>query len=299
MSPWTPLIAATFGWACSAVLSKVALNRGVDAVTLVPIRLGFALAALLVVIGLTGRYRARTGEAWKRGAVLGVVGMGLPNLILTRALEDLPVSLGGLLLALIPVTTVAAAHFLCPGERFRSKSVPGLVIALAGMALLVGVGGDDIAGVVDLWRGVGFSLAGVTLAGIGGALTRRYALEVDKHELVLPQFAVGTLVLFTLIPPIFGLDLAAVDGTSLGVIAVIGTIGTTLPFTAFIVAAALNPAWRLGLTGYSVPVLAVLLAVLFLGEPFTATMAMGATLILGGVVLADRANRDHEVIVPI
>jgi drug/metabolite transporter (DMT)-like permease len=300
VSPWTPLVAATLGWACSAVLSKVAINRGVDAVTLVPIRLGFALVTLLAVIAVTGRYRTRSPRAWWRGAMLGTVAMGIPNVILTRALEDLPVSLGGLLLALIPLSTVASAHFVCPGERFRGASVPGLLVALVGMGFLVGIGGEDIDGVVNLWRGVAFSISGVALAGFGSALTRRYAQEVDKDELVLPQFVVGTAVLFLLIPPLFGMNLEAVDMTNLGIIAVIGTIGTTLPFTAFIVAAAINPAWRLGLTGYSVPVLAVFLAVVFLGEQFTLTMAIGAVLIVGGVVMADRANRGTpETIVPI
>lgn len=299
MNPWTPLVAATLGWSCSAVLSKVAINLGVDAVTLVPIRLAFGLATLLAFIAVTGRYRSSSRQAWWRGAVMGTLAMGIPNVILTRALEDLPVSLGGLLLALLPLTTVAAAHFLVPGERFRPGSLPGLVIALTGVALLVGVGGEKIEGVGDLWRGVSFSLAGVTIAGIGSALTRRYALEVDKDELVLPQFVVGTAILFVAIPPLFGMDFAALDPVNLSVIAIIGTIGTTVPFIAFIVAAAVNPAWRLGITGYAVPALAVLGAVIFLGEPFTLTMAAGATLIIGGVILADRANRRGPVLVPV
>lgn len=230
---------------------------------------------------------------------MGTLAMGIPNVILTRALEDLPVSLGGLLLALLPLTTVVAAHFLVPGERFKPASLPGLLVALAGVGLLVGLGGERIAGVDDLWRGVSFSLVGVTIAGIGSAFTRRYALEVEPDDLVLPQFVVGTVILFVFIPPLFGMDLAALDAPSLGVIAIIGTIGTTIPFIAFIVAAAVNPAWRLGITGYAVPALAVLLAVVFLGEPFTLNMAAGAALIIGGVILADRANRQGPVVVPV
>jgi drug/metabolite transporter (DMT)-like permease len=299
VNPWTPLIVATFGWATSAVLSKAVLGRGVNSYTLVPIRLGFALVTLLVIITATRRFWTMSPRAWGRGTVLGLVAMGIPNVIFTLALEDLPVSLGGLLLALIPITTVAAAHFLVDGERFKAGSIPGLLVALAGMALLVGIGGESIDGVGNLWRGVTFSLTGVTLAGVGSALTRRYALEVEKNDLVLPQFVVGTLVLFVLIPPLFGMDFGSVDGTSMGMIAIIGVVGTTLPFTAFIIAAAINPAWRLGLTGYAVPVLAVALAIAFLGETITTTIVFGAVLIIGGVILADRANRTGEVVVPV
>jgi drug/metabolite transporter (DMT)-like permease len=122
---------------------------------------------------------------------------------------------------------------------------------------------------------------------------------VDKNELVLPQFVVGTLILFVIIPPLFGMDLAALDAVNLSVIAIIGTVGTTVPFIAFIAAAAVNPAWRLGITGYAVPTLAVLGAVVFLGEPFTLNMAAGAALIISGVILADRANRRGPVLVPV
>jgi drug/metabolite transporter (DMT)-like permease len=300
VNPWTPLVVATFGWACSAVLSKAVLNRGVDTFTLVPVRLAFAMVTLLALIAVTRRFWTTSRAAWGRGAMLGVVAMGIPNVILTRALEDLPVSLGGLLLALIPITTVVAAHFLLDNERFRAGSIPGLLIAFIGCGVLVGVGGESIEGVGNLWRGVALSLTGVTLAGIGGALTRRYALEVKTEDLVLPQFAVGTLILFVVVPPVFGLDLGSIDPGSLGLIAVIGVVGTTLPFTAFIIAAAINPAWRLGLTGYTVPALAVALAIVLLGERLTPSIIGGAVLILGGVILADRANRGtSEVIVPI
>jgi drug/metabolite transporter (DMT)-like permease len=54
----------------------------------------------------------------------------------------------------------------------------------------------------------------------------------------------------------------------------------------------MNPASRLALTGYSVPVVAVTFAVLFLGESITLAILGGATLILTGVILAERAT-DH------
>lgn len=300
MNPWTPLAGATLGWAAGSVLTRAVLVRGVSTWTLIPLRMLFALVSLGAVIAISKRFWTTDPRAWKRGLSLGTVAMAIPMIFMTLAFEDLPVSLGGLLLALIPLSTVASAHFVCPGERFRGASVPGLLVALVGMGFLVGIGGEDIDGVVNLWRGVAFSVTGVALAGFGSALTRRYAQEVDKDQLVLPQFVVGTAVLFLLIPPLFGMNLESVDMTNLGIIAVIGTIGTTLPFTAFIVAAAINPAWRLGLTGYAVPVLAVLLAIVFLGEQFTLTMAIGAVFIVGGVVMADRANRGvPETIVPI
>jgi drug/metabolite transporter (DMT)-like permease len=216
--------------------------------------------------------------------------MAVPMVLLTLALGDLPVSLGGLLIALVPISTMLAAHFILDDEPFRARAVPGLLLALVGSALLVGVGGMTVEGVDNLWRGVAFSLSGVALAGIGGALTRRFAQSVPSNELVLPQFTVNTLVLVIVVPLVFGIDFTPIDSASWWLLALIGMIGTTVPFAAFIIAASMNSATRLGLTGYSVPVVAVILAIVFLGERLTPAVAAGAALIVGGVVITERAT---------
>lgn len=292
MSPWTPLVAATLGWGTSAVLSRAAILRGVDTFTLVPLRMVFAMITLALVIAVTGRFGTPSREAWKRGLLLGTVAMAIPMILMTLALEDLPVSLSGVLIALIPLTTIGAAHFFVPGERFQARSLPGLLLALIGSAVLVGVGGETVDGVGNLWRGVGWMIGGILMAGVGGALSRRFALEVPSDQLVLPQFTVNTVVLIVAIPLFFGIDLASVDNVSWLLIAGVGGLGTTLAFASFLIAAGMNPASRLALTGYSVPVVAVTFAVLFLGESITLAIFGGATLILTGVILAERAT-DH------
>jgi drug/metabolite transporter (DMT)-like permease len=252
--------------------------------------MGFAMAALGVLMAVSGRFRTRNIEAWKRGLVLGTLGMAVPMTLMTLSLEDLPVSLGGILVALIPIATIAAAHFIVEGERFQTKSLPGLLIALTGSAFLVGIGGGTVEGVDNLWRGVLFMTSGVILAGIGGAFSRRFALEVPSDDLVLPQFTVNTVVMFVITPLIFDMNVGAIDTTSWVLIAAVGVIGTTLAFTSFLIAAGVNPASRLALTGYSVPVVAVTLAVVFLGETLTPAIIGGAVLIITGVILAERST---------
>lgn len=293
MNPWTPLVAASFGWACSAVISRALLVNGVNTWTLIPLRMGFALISLFIVMAFSRRFWTSDRQAWRLGGILGVAAMAVPMVLMTLGLEDLPVSLGSLLIALIPISTIAAAHFLVAGETFRAKSLPGLLIALAGTGVLVGVGGESISGVNDLWRGVGFTVAGVIVAGVGGALTRRYALQVPGDKLVLPQFTVNTVVVVVILPLFFDFDIGSVEGADWLLLALVGILGSTVAFTAFLIAASVNPASRLALTGYSVPVLAVAMAVVFLGESLTVSIVVGAVLIIVGVVLTERANKAH------
>ncbi len=290
MSPWTPLIAATMGWATSAVLSRALILRGVNTWTLLPLRMTFAMVTLAVVMAVWRRFWTANPRAWRRGLVLGTVAMAFPMTVMTLALEELPISLGSLLIALVPLSTIVAAHFLVEGERFQVRSLPGLLIALAGTGVLVGVGGDSVAGVGNLWLGVALMFIGVALAGVGGALSRRFALEVPADDLVLPQFTVNTVFTLTVLPLFFDFDPTTLDTGSWVMVAVTGAIGTTLAFTAFLIGAAVNPASRLALTGYSVPVVAVALAVIFLGEGLTLSIVVGAALIVTGVVLAERSS---------
>lgn len=269
-------------------MSRAVLVSGVDAFTLVPARMFFAMVTLGLVILVSGRFRTTDPAAWKRGLILGTVSMALPMTLMTIGLEDLPISLGGLLVALIPIATIAAAHFLVVGERFQVRSLPGLLVALAGSALLVGIGGTTIEGVGDLGRGVAFTIAGVTMAGIGGALARRFALEVPGDRLVLPQFTVNTITVFAIAPFLSRTEIGDITGNTWLIMAAVGAVGTALPFVSFLIGASKNPASRLALTGYSVPVVSVTLAVLFLGERLTPEIVAGATLILGGVILTER-----------
>ena len=292
MNPWTPLLLATIGWGASAVLTRAAILEGVDSYTLVPMRMVFAMVSLGLVILFSRRFGTLNPVAWKRGLVLGTVAMALPMFLMTLSLEDLPVSIGGLLIALIPLATIGAAHFIVEGERFQAKSLPGLLVALAGSALVVGIGGESIEGVGNLWRGVILVAAGVVMAGIGGALSRKYALEVPSDDLVLPQFTVNTVILFVVMPLVADIDIGSINGRAWWMLAGVGVIGTTLAFASFLVAAGVNPASRLALTGYTVPVVAVTLAVVFLGEKLTLPIVTGAVLIVLGVILAERYT-DH------
>jgi len=295
MNPWTPLVVATFGWGSAAVLTRAILNSDVSPFTVVPFRFGIAFIVLLLVSRIWSRFREIDRRHWRRGLLLGGVALALPNTFFTMGLVELPVSLGGLMIALIPGATVGAAHFLVEGERFNPRSIPGLIVSLIGTGILVGVGGGALEGVGNLWRGVALSSIGVCLAGIGGALTRRFALEVGGDGLVIPQFAVATVLSILAMPFLDTTSLTAIQPADWALLLALGTFATAVPFTAFLIAAQVNPASRLGVAGYLVPVLAVTLAVIFLGETITLAVTVGAVLIIGGVVLTERASRHVPV----
>ncbi|HEY5889850.1 MAG TPA: EamA family transporter, partial [Acidimicrobiia bacterium] len=153
-------------------------------------------------------------------------------------------------------------------------------------------GGDAVVAIrSELILGAGLVTVGVVVAGLGGALSRRFARETPATQLVFPQFVVG-LVALLIGFVIFGEStVTPIDSSVWWLIIASGIIGTAVPFAAFLFAAELNPASRLGATGYIVPIIATLGAIVFLDEVFTAAMLVAAALILIGVFWSEKAAR--------
>jgi probable blue pigment (indigoidine) exporter len=264
------------------------LNSGLDTFRFLPIRYLIGLVTLVVFLASTGRLHRPEWRVWKLGAVLGLLNMSIPTLLMTKGLEFIPATMGSLLISLIPIATVTAAHFVVPGEGFRPHILPGFLISLFGVALLVTGGVEVVSSLATLLAGVGLTFAGVTVAGVGGAISRRFTIEVSPARLVLPQFAFGLLALLIGLAVVGGGRSSPIDANLWWLLAASGVAGTALPFAAFLFAAEINPASRLAITGYTVPVVGTIGALIFLGEAFTGVMVVGALLILAGVYLSER-----------
>jgi drug/metabolite transporter (DMT)-like permease len=288
MNPWTPLLLATLGWGASNVISKAVLNTGLDTFRFLPIRYLIGLLTLVTFLAATGRLHRPELRVWKAGAILGVLNMAVPTILMTKGLEYIPATMGSLLIALIPIATVIAAHWAVPGEKFRAGIIPGFLLSLCGVGLLVGGGFDVVPSPGSLLLGVGLTFAGVTLAGVGGAVSRRFSVQISPARLVLPQFIFGLLALLVGLAIVGGGRSSTIDANLWWLLLASGVVGTALPFAAFLFAAEINPASRLAVVGYTVPVLGTIGALIFLGESFTGIMVVGAVLILAGVALSER-----------
>ena len=288
-APAVAFIAATLGFGSGSVLAKVILGRGVTALELLPIRFSFAVASLLTVLAATGKLKRLDTDTWRKGSMLGVINMAAPSILMTSGLEHLSASVTALLVGLIPLTTVAFAHHLIDGERMHRGLVPGFILALAGTGLLVE--GEGRPGTNPV-LGLTLVVTGVLAAGAGGALTRRFALKTPAAELVLPQFVAATGVVLAAALASGSIEgIGRMDRGSFGLIVLLGTACTTVPFGALLWLSQSTTAARVALMAYLVPLVGVTGGILILGEPLGWRLLGGGALILAGVMLADRSER--------
>lgn len=187
---------------------------------------------------------------------------------------------------------VALLAPLVLGERLSRGVAPGLLLALAGGALMATGGaeaGAPSAGPPGALRGGALALLGAwAMAGyllVGRGLRARLAL-VPYVFLVYGAAAVGLTVAVMLT----GRSANALGPGTWGWIALLALVPQLIGHTTFNWALRHLPATPVAVVLFGEPVGAALLAFLVLGERPTAARLAGAVVILAGVFLAARAG---------
>jgi len=271
---WLLFLAVGVIWGLPYFFIRIAV-REVEPATLISLRTALASLILLPI--------ALRRKKWQslRGHLPAIVfysafEMGIPWLLLTNAEKKVTSSFAGLLIAAVPL--VAAAMSAALGyEYLGRRRVVGLLLGLAGVAILVGVDirGENTVSILELF-GCALGYAGAPIV-----VARRL-----KH---VPTFEVVTAsVLLTALCYLpFGLThlpthLSGEIAWSIVALAVVCTVIAFQFFFALIKEA--GPSRAVVVT-YLNPAVALLLGIVALGEPFTLGIAIGFPVILAGSVL--------------
>ena len=283
-------VLAMAAFAANSLLCRVALREGhVDPASFGAIRIAAGALVLMLLAwlrrgrdGRDGAVRApilgsRSGD-WRAPALLFAYVAGFSFAYLT-----LSAGTGALILFGAVQLTMFAAGFKA-GERFGPAGWTGLALALAGLVLLVlpGVTAPSPLGAV-LMALAGVAWGGYSLRGRG---------VPDPLVASAANFA-RALPLALLLPIVLAgfATRAHADMRGIVLAVVSGAITSGLGYVAWYAALRGLSSLRAAVIQLSVPVLAACGGALWLGEPFTARLALAVASILGGIGLAlrDRA----------
>jgi drug/metabolite transporter (DMT)-like permease len=267
-------------WGIPYLLIKVSLD-GLGPVDLVFVR--FVIGALVLVPIAVTRVEVRPIlRRWRWIVAYTIVEMGVPWVLLSDAELRISSSLSGLLVSTVPLLGVGIGLLTRSQERYGWRRMLGLVAGLVGVAVLVGLN------VSSSTVGAIFEVLGVAVCYAIGPLiiSRRLsdlpALGVIAASLLLAAVAYAPAAV-TQLPH------AWPSGEVVAAVATLGLLCTALAFLLFFALIAEVGPVRATVITYVNPAVAVTLGVLLLHEPFTAGIAVGFALILGGSVLAARA----------
>jgi drug/metabolite transporter (DMT)-like permease len=268
------------GFGSLAIFGKQAYAGGLGVVEVLALRFGVAGPLLVALAAATGRRLRLPRPVALRLLALGAVGYAVQSTLFFTALTRISASLAGLLLYLYPALVTVGAVAL-GRHRLDRATVLGLALALAGIALVLGLPGErpDALGVA---------------LGLAAACWYTLYILVAEHLLrgVDPlvagaHVACGAAGSFLAAAGVVGADrlLSARPG-GYAAAAAMAVLGTALAIGTFIAGLTrVGSAWASIASSFE-PVCTVALGVVVLGDPLgLGTVAGGAAVVAGAVLL--------------
>jgi drug/metabolite transporter (DMT)-like permease len=246
------------------------------------VRFSIAGPVLVAACLATGRRMPRDLSTFLRLSFVGILFLVAGNGLLNFSEVHLSSGLAALLITTVPLWNTLLGMTGAKGERLAPAGWIGIIVALAGVAILVK---PFESGVQSSWIGVGAVLLSALAWSCGTVYARRKLRGVDPLAASAIETAVaGPLMLgvHLLVEPGQPVEWGDQAGLAIGYLAVMGSL---VGFTAFAFIAAHMSSSKVGTYAYVNPVVAVLLGWAFLDEIVTARLLLGGLTILGGLLL--------------
>ncbi len=281
---WAAAALVVVLWASAFAAIRAALE-GFTEIELSVLRLLVASLALAAAVPFAGVRRPAARDLPAIFAA-GATGMTAYQLLLNSGERTVTAGTASLLVSTGPIF-VALLASLTLGERLNRRERLGLAVAFAG-ALVIALG-----------QGGGVTLSGGALIVLAAAVSQAAFFVLQKpllaryrpFELTAYAMWAGTL----LILPLGASVPAAVTQAGaepLIAVAVLALGASAVGFFAWAYASARLPVSRLSASLYAVPVVAILVALVWLGElPSTASVAGGAIALAGVAITAGYTYR--------
>jgi drug/metabolite transporter (DMT)-like permease len=291
----TLAVIGAIAFSAKAIIVKLAYRHGVDAITLIMLRMLFALPFFLAIAWWTSRPRGgKAVLALTRADLLGVLGLGFTGYYLASFLDFaglayISASLERLILYLNP-TLVLLLGLMLYGKAISRNQVLGMAISYAGVLMVFGhevhLAGADVA--------LGAVL--VFLSAVSYAIYLSYSgelvLRLGSTRLVGLATSVACIcciLQFVIMRPMSAALTVAPEVVWLSLLNAIGC--TVIPVLLVMMAIERIGAGLAAQVGMVGPMSTITMGVLILGEPFTGWVVAGTVLVLLGIFVCSRARR--------
>jgi len=287
------ILAAAALWGTTATVARLAFrDHHVPPLTVVELRLFIASALLLPWMALRDRLAFRVERKdWGYFVILAIFGVAAVQGTYYYSISRLGVGLSILLQYLAPALIVLWE--MVRGRPARPRTTVAILAAMAGTGLLVGGFDARAMGATTLdWA-----------AGFGSAIAFSFYIVYSKRGLA--QYSPITVLFYTFliagifwaaVTPPWKILAAGYDRPVWVLFLIIGIGSTLLPFTLFYAGLRRLPAEEAGILATLEPVVAVLIAAVFLGESLRSLQWLGAALVLGATLLVSlQAPRETAV----
>ena len=275
------------GFSLKAIFVKLAYPYGVDAITLLALRMGFSLPFFLWV-GLAGRKAAshQTRDDWIKLGVLGCLGYYGASILDFMGLQYISAGLERLILFTYPTLTILIG-VLFQGKPFSRREVIAIALCYAGIGLAfihdLGLGDTRsvlIGGALVFGSSISYALyisGSAPMIGRLGAMRFSALATLVSSAVTLLHFTIShPLSAFIQPLPVYGWGLA------------MAIFATVIPVFAQSSAIRHLGAGRASLVGMVGPILTIGFGWWLLDEAISLEQMIGAGLVVIGILIVSR-----------
>jgi drug/metabolite transporter (DMT)-like permease len=280
------LVVLSVLWGASFFFLGVAIKE-LPPFTIVLLRVGLAALILNGLVVALGLRMPGDKTLWPAFLGMGLLNNVAPFCLIVWGQAHIASGLAAILNATTPLATVVVAHFLTEDEKMTAPRFAGVLFGLAGVATMIGpealrgLGANVVAQFAVLLAATSYAFAGV--------YGRRFArMGVDPLLTATGQVTASTVMLA---PIALAVDrpwtLAVPSLATWSAIVGVATLSTALAYILYFRILATAGATNLLLVTFLIPVSAILLGSLFLGERLDPRHFLGMALIGAGLAAID------------
>lgn len=286
LASWVMLIALSILWGGSFFFTKITVAE-LSPLMVIFSRVILAAITLHVVLRLRGLAFPTTLSGFAPFLVMGLVNNVIPFGLLTWGQTEIASGLASVLNAFTPISTVIILHLFTTTDRATPLKVAGVALGFAGVAVMIGA--EAVAGVGDHVVAELACLGATVSYGVAALYARRFR-ETPALVTAAGQLTGSSLILLPVVLLTGGLSDLATNLPSVEVAAAalgLAFLSTALAYILFFnILRQAGPA-NVVLVTFLVPVSAILLGALVLGEVLEPRHWAGMALIAAALVVVD------------
>ena len=283
---WGMVLCLSILWGMSFFLVELLIEELLP-LTIVLLRVGIAALTLWAIVRILGLPFPRRIGTWTAFFVMGLLNNVIPFTLIVVGQIHIASGLAAILNATTPIFTMLVAGALLTDERLTAAKLSGAVLGLSGVVIMIGPG---------TLQGIGENVLS-QFAILGAALSYAFAFVFGRrfkrqglHPVTTAAGQVSGSTVLLLPVAFYFQEPGAVVHLSLtgwGAVAVLGVFSTGAAYVLFFGILGRAGTTNAAIVTLLIPVWAILLGSLFLGEILHAIHIAGMALIALGLAAID------------
>jgi len=279
---WSMIFILAFIWGGSFLFGRILMLEW-PPFTVVFLRVAIAALTLWIFLIFARKSFPIDGGLFGAIIIMGILNNVIPFSLILIGQQEIGSGLASVVNAMTPIWTLIIANFMTADEKFSTGKVFGILLGFVGVAVLIG---DDLLRGLAASAWAQAAVLGATISyGFAGVFGKRFRNQ-DPLVISTGQLTASSLVLLPIMLILEDpMSISAPDLEMIVSMLGLSVLCTAIAYVLFFRILASAGATNVSLVTFLVPISAILLGMVWLGETLTPANVIGMVLIVGGLVL--------------